>query len=514
MMWNIQFCEITWSSEVSMLRPWPLQILIDRSGPTPAYLQITHALIEAIRRGRLASGSALPGTRNLAAQLSVNRKTVEQAYDEMVAQGWLTAESTRGTFVSGLLPAIGPVPAPSLAASPAQAPEFTLRRTAPNLPLMLPGPGQLVFDDGAPDTRLMPAELLGRTYRRALLDASRRNRLGYGDPRGSLALRQAVADMLKQDRGLECGPQNVCLTRGSQMGIYLSARLVAEPGDAVVVETLTYPPAREAFRAAGAKILSVGLDDQGMRVDELEACCRKQRVRAVYVTPHHQFPTTVLMPPERRIRLLALAEQFGFAVVEDDYDHEFHFAHRPMLPMASLHNWGKLLYIGSLSKLLSPSLRIGYLVGAEAAIERAAGEIMLIDRQGDPATEMAVAELMVSGAVKSHTRKVLKIYAERRGCLADALRKQLGTAVEFSLPQGGLAIWIRFAAGLDPVAISEAAETFGVGFTPGAAFASSSEISAAGARLGFASMDETVLREAVSRLAAAVQRSKDSSKKK
>ena len=372
---------------------------------------------------------------------------------------------------------------------------------------MLPAPGQLVFDDGAPDTRLMPAELLARTYRRVLLDASRHNRLGYGDPRGSLPLRQAVAEMLKQDRGLDCGPANICLTRGSQMGIYLSARLVAEPGDAVVVESLTYPPAREAFRAAGAKILSVGLDDQGMRVDELEACCRKQRVRAVYVTPHHQFPTTVLLPPERRIRLLALAEQFGFAVVEDDYDHEFHFAHRPMLPMASLHGWGKLLYIGSLSKLLSPSLRIGYLVAAEAVIERAAGEIMMIDRQGDPVTEMAAAELMISGAVKSHTRKVLRVYAERRDCLAQALRAELGGAVEFSLPQGGLAIWARFAQGLDPVAIAAAAQTLGVGFMPGAAFFSGGQAPTSGARLGFASMNPAELVEAVDRLAAAIRRS-------
>jgi GntR family transcriptional regulator/MocR family aminotransferase len=490
-----------------MLRPWHLQIVIDRDGPTPAYLQIAHALIEAIRRGRLGSGSALPGTRNLAAQLHVNRKTVEQAYDEMVAQGWLTAEPTRGTFVSALLPAIGAVPPPAIPVPAAQKPEFALRRAVPDLPLMLPRPGQLFFDDGAPDTRLMPSELLARTYRRVLLDAVRRNRLGYGDPRGSLGLRQAVAEMLKQDRGLECGPENICLTRGSQMGIYLSARLVAEPGDAVVVESLTYPPAREAFRAAGAEIISVGLDDQGLRVDELEACCRKRRVRAVYVTPHHQFPTTVLLPPERRIRLLALAEQFGFAVVEDDYDHEFHFAHRPMLPIASLQGWGKLLYIGSLSKLLSPSLRIGYLVAAEAVVERAAGEIMLIDRQGDPVTETAAAELMSSGAVKSHTRKVLRVYGARRHCLAEALRAQLGAAAEFSLPQGGLAIWVRFAAGLDPVAIAEAAEVLGVGFTPGAAFFSGGQAPTNGARLGFASMNEAELVEAVGRLGAAIRRS-------
>jgi GntR family transcriptional regulator/MocR family aminotransferase len=488
-----------------LLRPWQLQIIIDREGPTPAYLQITQAVIDAIRHGRLAPGSALPGTRTLAGRLTVNRKTVEQAYDEMIAQGWLTAETTRGTFVSALLPAVGPEAAQGPPAPLDAVPDFPLRRAPPDLPFVAAAPGERVFDDGTPDTRLMPAELLARTYRRVLLAASRRNQLGYGDPRGSLVLRQAVADMLKQDRGLECGPDNICLTRGSQMGIYLAARLVAQPGDAVVVEALTYPPAREAFRANGATILSVGIDDQGLMVDELEACCRRQRVRAVYVTPHHQFPTTVLLPPERRIRLLALAEQFGFAIIEDDYDHEFHFAHRPMLPMASLIGWRKLLYIGSLSKLLSPSLRIGYLVAAKAVIERAAGEIMMIDRQGDPVTEAAAAELMTSGALKSHTRRVLRVYAERRGCLAEALRRELGGALTFSLPQGGLAIWVTFAMGIDPVALAEVARGHGVGFLPGRAFSSRADAAIQGARLGFASMNEAELREAVARLATAIR---------
>ena len=256
----------------------------------PAYLQIAHALIDAIRRGRLAPGSALPGTRELAARVGVNRKTIQQSYDELVAQGWLTAEATRGTFVSALLPAVAeevgpPAPGGRVAA-------FSLRRAAPDLPVVLPVAGTLVFDDGAPDTRLMPAELVARAYRRALLQGSRHNRLGYGDPRGSLVLREAVAEMLKADRGLDCTPENICITRGSQMGIYLSARLLAQSGDCVAVESLSYPPAREAFRTAGARILSIDMDDQGMRVERLEALCRRAGDKgglcdAASSFPHH-----------------------------------------------------------------------------------------------------------------------------------------------------------------------------------------------------------------------------------
>ena len=236
-----------------------------------------------------------------------------------------------------------------------------------------------------------------------------------------------------------------------------------------------------------------------MKIDELEAVCKAHKVRAVYVTPHHQFPTTVVMPPERRIRLLALAEQYNFAIVEDDYDHEFHFTHRPMLPLASAHGWGKLMYIGSLSKLLSPSLRIGYIAGAEAVVQRAAAQIMMIDRQGDPVTEAAAADIMGSGALKSHTRKVIRIYAERRECLAQALHRELGEKMEVTLPQGGLALWVNFQAGIDLAGLSKAMGRQRVLVTPGQAFATNGH-KTNGARLGFGSMNEAELQEAVSRL--------------
>lgn len=482
-----------------MLRPWDLRIVLDREAAQPAYLQIAHAIMDGIKRGRLAPGSALPGTRELAELVGVNRKTVQQAYEELLAQGWLTAEQKRGTFVSAALPVVEEVQAPLPRAPSAAA--FTLRRAAPNLPYQAPGRGVLVFDDGAPDTRLMPAPLVARAWRRALLDAAHRNLLGYGDPRGLLLLREAVADMLNADRGLNVTAQNICITRGSQMAIYLASRLLVQSGDYAAIERLSYPPAREALSAAGAQIISVGLDEQGMCLDDLEEACRRQPVRAVYVTPHHQFPTTVTMPPERRIKLLALAEEFGFVIIEDDYDHEFHFTHRPVLPLASAQNWERLLYIGSISKLLSPSLRIGYLVGAADVIARAGAEIMMIDRQGDPATEAAAASLMREGVLKSHARKVLRLYEERRDCLAGALQEALGARAAFQLPQGGLALWVSFASSIMPAPSALAAQKLIV--TPGQSFATNGH-AANGVRLGYGSLNETELRGAVGRLARAL----------
>lgn len=482
-----------------MLRPWDLRIVLDRASAIPAWQQIANAVIEAVRAGRMAPGTALPGTREMATRIGVNRKTVQQSYDELVAQGWLTAEATRGTFVSAMLPVFDPQTISTTPAAP-MAP-LELRGTAPDLTIVLGATGVLSFDDGAPDTRLMPAELVARAWRRALLEASRHNRLGYGDPRGSAALREAVAAMLRADRGLVCTADNICITRGSQMGIWLAARLLTAPGDAVVIEALSYPPAREAFRAAGAKILSIGLDEQGLKPEDLAAHCRREPIRALYITPHHQFPTTVVLPQQRRIQLLALAEEYGFAIIEDDYDHEFHFAHRPMLPLASVQGWGRLFYIGSLSKLLSPSFRIGYLVAAEAVVHRAAAEICLIDRQGDPATEAAMAELMTSGALKSHTRKVLRVYAARRACLAEALAREFGDKVSFALPQGGLALWARFGPKIDLAEVAKNGLKHGVQVVPSQTFSiNSSKIN--GLRLGFGSMDEAELQEAVKRLKA------------
>lgn len=487
-----------------MLRPWTPNIIVRRDADASVHQQIVHAIIEEIRTGRLPPGSALPGSRKFADQLKVNRKTVVQAYEELIAQGWLTAGTTRATFVSSSFPVMGQASASARTSieSVAAQPGFSLRRRAPNLGFAAPTEGVLTFDDGAPDTRLAPIEVLARAYRRALLDAVKANRLGYGDPKGLFRLRRAVATMLNLDRGLSCTPDNICLVRGSQMGIYLAARILLRPGDVVVMEALSYPPAREAFLAAGAEIATVELDGQGLKLDQLERICRKRRVRAVYITPHHQFPTTVVLRPERRLYLMMLAEQFGFALVEDDYDHEFQFDHRPMLPLASADQGHNVIYIGSMSKLLTPSLRVGYMHASTSVIERAAAEIMIIDRQGDPATEAAVAELMETGAIKRHTRHVLKCYGERRSLMAECLQESFGNDVDFTLPGGGLAIWVCFRNGIDVAALAASAWRRKVVLTPGATFSMVGEAIQA-TRMGFGSLDPSELGRAIERLSLA-----------
>ncbi|GGP25298.1 MocR-like pyridoxine biosynthesis transcription factor PdxR [Silvimonas amylolytica] len=485
-----------------MLRPWDLKILIRRDGSSVSR-QIVQAIIEEIRRGRLLPGTPLPGTRDLARALDLNRKTVIGAFDELTAQGWLVTEGRRGTFVSSELPGDSVVAEKPADARVALQPGFVLRGESPDVSCLYAEDGYFTFDDGAPDTRLAPVSEIAAAWRKALVSASKRNRLGYGDPRGSLVLRREILAMLNSERGLTAAEDNICVVRGSQMGIYIAARVLVRPGDIVVMEALSYPPAREAFRSAGAEVVTVGLDEDGMKIDELERLCRKKRVRAVYVTPHHQFPTTVLLPAARRMRLLALAEQFDFAIIEDDYSHEFHFAHRPMLPLASVDRGGKVVYVGSMSKLLTPSLRVGYLIAPAAFIERAVAEVTIIDRQGDPATEAAVADLLASGEIRSHTKRVVKIYAERRNQLAQLLTQQFGERLAFTLPVGGLALWARFTPEVDMQRLRECAASQRLRFLGAETFVLENQAPAA-LRLGFGSLNQVELKEGVDRLAQAV----------
>jgi GntR family transcriptional regulator/MocR family aminotransferase len=358
------------------------------------------------------------------------------------------------------------------------------------------------FSDGVPDTRLVPFNAISRSFRHAIVSSSRANQLSYGDPRGNPALRTAVAQMLRAERGMAVTEDQVCIVRGSQMGIYLSARLLAGGHSPVALEALSYPPARDAFRACGLNVVDVRQDAQGMDLEHLERVCRKHAIGAVYTTPHHQFPTTVMLPAERRMKLLELAARYNFTVIEDDYDHEFHFSHSPVLPLASTEAPASVIHIGSLSKVLAPGLRVGYLVASEDIVERCAEEIMRIDRQGNVITELAVEELMRDGEVKRHIRRALKIYRARRDHAASKVRQYLPQA-DFTIPPGGLALWLRFPATTRMREVEIQAHHANLGILPAYRFSRRRKDIPA-MRLGYASMNASEFDHAISLLADAI----------
>lgn len=485
-----------------MLRSWSLKLSITSDSTLPVYLQIAQQITDEIQRGRLAPSSAMPGSRELAAELKVNRKTVILAYDELIAQGWLVTEKRRGSFVSAKLPTFNPK---IKAQKSAQVVLNELElNTHPLLNYQSPSPSQVDFNDGIPDTRLIPLNIISRAFRHALHGGSKSYKLGYGNPLGIEELRRSIATMLNMERGLSVSINQVCLTRGSQMGIFLAARVLTKPNDYVVFEELSYPAAREAFRSCGANILTVAQDQSGLDVIALEKLCQQHPIKAIYVTPHHQFPTTVSMTAERRLKLLMLSEEYGFTIVEDDYDHEFHFSHRPVFPLASTSHGGRVVYVGSLSKVLAPSLRVGYLVASQEIIAACAKEVMLIDRQGNSITELALAELLDSGEIKRHIRRTFKIYNERRNLLIKLIKDELSAFVEFDAPNGGLAIWLLLKEGVDISKILIAAEKTQVRILPGSLF-SESHRPVNAIRLGFGSLSDAELEKGIAALKEAFQ---------
>lgn len=483
-----------------MLRSWDLNLHITKSSGVVVYLQIAQQIMDEIQRGRLAPSTAMPGTRELAEKLNVNRKTIVMAYEELIAQGWLTTESRRGTFVSAKLPHFSPPSQHNTALKQpiTEAPLPVLAKYASAIEAE--NIAQLIdFNDGIPDTRLIPFETISKAFRHALIEPIRTNKLGYSDPKGMLSLRHAISEMLNMERGLNVDIDNICIARGSQMGIFLAARILSNAHQYVVVENLSYPPAREAFRSCGANILTVDLDQNGLNVNALEALCKQYPISAIYVTPHHQFPTTVMMTAERRLKLLMLAEQYDFVIVEDDYDHEFHFHNHPVFPLASTSHAARVIYVGSLSKVLAPGLRVGYIVASKEIIKQCASEVMLIDRQGNSVTELAVAALLESGEIKRHIRRTLKVYNERRNALIDLLRNELGEFVHFDSPNGGLAIWLRLNHGIEISKLVQNALREKVKILPASLF-SESEVNVNGIRLGFGSLNASELTTGVHRL--------------
>jgi GntR family transcriptional regulator/MocR family aminotransferase len=482
-----------------------MAVHVDRGDSLPPFLQIARALAEEIKRGRFRPGDRLPGSRSLAASLDVHRNTVIAAFEELLAEGWVETSPGRGTFVATDLPAAA---TPARRASP--RPQASMRLpfalsdvTADYRQPPLPR-GTLHLSNGSPDVRLVPARLLGRAYRRALALRAP-ELLAYGDAAGHPALRAALASMLSATRGLSARSEDVVITRGSQMALTLTARALLRPGDTIAVEQPGYRPAWEAFRAAGATVLPVPVDRDGVDIEAIGRIAQAATLRAVYVTPHHQYPTTVTLKAARRLSLLALARAARFAIIEDDYDHEFHYDGRPVLPLASSDHGGTVVYIGTLSKILAPGLRIGYVVGPKAVVNTIGALRSLLDIQGDLATEAAVAELLEDGEIQRHVARVRRVYQQRREILSSSLRHAFSDDVEFTESPGGMALWVRFKIDVDWERWLSRGLERGVFWYTGRRYAFDGR-STPFVRFSFAWLNEHELPDAVGRMAAAVPR--------
>ncbi len=443
-----------------MMAHWSLALELGPPDEGGLMVRIANALRHEIMRGRLAAGQRLPGARTLAQQLGVNRNTVTAAYDALDAEGWLVTEPARGRRVA----------TPGSRARPTRrevGPRASMPRRlgfalgeSPRPPNELPGGVRFDLSGGLPDVGLAPWDALARAYRR-VLKRHASTLLDYGPLEGHPALREQLAAMLADTRGLACEGGDVFVTGGSQMALWMVAAAVLRPGDRVAVESYGYRPAWDALRFVGAELCPVPVDEDGLDVARLAEVAERGDLRAVYVTPHHQYPTTVTLSGPRRLALLDVARRHRLAIIEDDYDHEFHYEGPPVLPLAAIDHGGHVIYVGTLSKVLAPGLRIGYVVAPPPLLRRLRPLRALVDRQGSLAVEAAVAEMMEDGEVQRHVWRTRRHYLARRDVLIERLEAGLGDRLQIRRPNGGLALWAA-TPGLDADAWAERARARGV----------------------------------------------------
>jgi GntR family transcriptional regulator / MocR family aminotransferase len=474
--------------------PFASLINIEKDLKTPIYLQIANRMIENIRNGIIPKGTKILGTRVMADTLGVHRKTVVAAYDEMIAQGWLETQASKGTFVSLKIPEVKPISLDKIGLKNDFKTKtgFTFQKsTILNRPV-LRGSSILGFDDGSPDVRLAPLDELARAYRSVLKKGYKKEMLFYGDTKGEISLREAMVDYLKDSRGLNVTVDNVMITRGSMMAIYLTVQTVVNMGDNVIVSEIGYGSSNMICKNSGANLLSVGVDENGLKTDEIEELCRKMPIRMVYVTPHHHYPTTVTMSAERRMHLLQLAEKYQFCILEDDYDYDYHYSSSPILPLASvptLGTEGYVVYVGSLCKTISPALRIGYIVAPTELINEMAQLRRIIDRQGDNILEAAIAELFREGDIKRLLKKAQRAYHKRRDLFCEMLKTEFNDVIHFKKPNGGMAVWAQYDPSVSLPILAEKALKKGLKISDGSTY-NPDGIHLNAARMGFAAVNE------------------------
>lgn len=470
-----------------MLRPWKLEIRLDHKAEKAIYLQIADAIIGDIQSGRLKRGDALPGSRNLAEMLEINRNTVVEALNVLLNEEWIVSKERKGTFVADALPAFPKQRQTHPVHTSEEAPKNVCR---------------INFDDGYPDTKIAPVAELARAYRQIFHRNARWQMMGYGNQFGDPEFINAIIQMLNHQRGMQVRKQEICITRGSQMAMYLLSQCLFKKGDYVMVENPGYKQAWKALELAGATLLPVRVDKDGLMVEDVLAYLKTHRkIKAIYTTPHHQYPTTVTLSLQRRLALIRLSNEHGFTIIEDDYDNEFHYGYRPLLPLSSFPELRYYVYIGTMSKVVAPALRIGYLASNDRDLIIKVGELRkIIDVQGDGIMEQAVLQLIQDGTIKRHIRKVTAHYKNQRDVVDALLKKHLKNKVDYTLPDGGLAFWIEPKVKVNWTDIAAKLQAKGIRILP-PNYCSNNQDTASGLRLGFGSLSAKDMTEGIKALA-------------
>jgi GntR family transcriptional regulator/MocR family aminotransferase len=418
-----------------------LNISIDNS-QSKLYLKIAEAIRSAIKSGAVMPAEKLPSARVLAEQLSVNRHTIMSAYHELVAQGWVETKQRQGYKVAQSLPIYN-----SVASNAGQTKQtekhswrvIKLRHDSFSRPA---NDYQFNFAGGNPDIELFPFN----EFRGFVNDALNRpsiKELNYGENSGFKPFIKEVGTYLRRVRSIV--DKEIIVVNGTQEALYILSQILLEAGDKVAVENLGYRPAWAALRNAGAELVGIKQADDGIDVGDLEATIKKNKIRLLYLTPLHQYPTTTTLSGAKRVRIYRLAQQYNIPIIEDDYDHEFHYSSQPLPPMAADDPSGLVIYLSSFSKIMFPGIRLGIVAVDNKLARHIVSYRTLMNHKANILLQDAVARWMKDGGFERHLRKSTRQYQKRRTCMVDMLNNFIeeGINIKFTVPKGGMALWVN-----------------------------------------------------------------------
>lgn len=457
--------------------------------------QLSEALRQAIAKGELADGQSLPSTRTLAESLGLSRGTVSEAYEQLIAEGYLKAHAGSGTRVACALhePMMSSLHlrtdnqccSPSLSEAARRYAAITDHLSPlPSIPFSIAVPGgDVAMGDHW--------HRHGNRVRASVAAAPS----GYCDPRGLLSLREAIANYLRKARAVSCNAENIIVTEGTQQGLYLAARVLLMVGDVAWAEDPAYPGLTAVLEECGIQTQRIPVDAQGLDVANAVETCPD--AKAAFVTPSHQYPMGMPLSMARRLALIEWARKRGGWVVEDDYDSELRYSGQPFPALQSLDR-DRVIYLGTFSKVLAPSLRLGYVVAPDSLVDAFAGARALMGR-GSPSTEQhVVAAYMKEGYFEAHIRRIRSVYSERRAALIEALRFEMPSLRIQPSDQGmHLVAWLP--EGVDDVKIATAARTAEIALRPLSPMCSA-HLKRSGLMLGFGGFSIEQLKEAVRKL--------------
>lgn len=479
---------------------------LERDAPVPLFRQLYAHLKAAILDGRIAAGVRLPATRTLCVLLDVSRQTVLAAYEQLMAEGYLEGTVGKGTFVSAALPAAARAgdahPAPLVRPLSARG-----ELIAGGMARVLHHAGPLrAFRPSMPGLDLFPFDVWRRLEARHWRHSTAS--LGYGPGAGHAPLRELLCAYLKASRGVQCTADQIVITSGSQQALYLLAQLLLAPGEAMWIESPGYQGAVAPFTVAGARVCPVPVDAEGM--DVAYAAARYPDAKLAFVTPSHQLPLGVTMSLRRRLDLLRWAEANRAWIVEDDYDSEYRHTGPPLASLQSMDRAGSVIYVGTLSKVLFPALRLGYVVAPPALAEALARAKAVVDRHSPIVPQAALADFIAGGHFTRHIRRTRDAYGERRLALVAALDVQLGGRLRQGPSDAGLDVCVHFTDHLDEETVARHARDLGVdvrtlGYYTNPAAGADCAV-APGLLLGFSAFAPDVLRAGVADLARAIER--------